>query len=56
MIRNRRTRRIVSACLLVLGGALMLFAPEQVWAGAVLLALGVLLELVAIAMARGGTR
>ena len=50
MIKNLRARRTSAAILVVLGAALMLIAPE-IWAGLLLLILGVVLELVCIALA-----
>lgn len=50
MIKNLRTRRTVAAIMVVLGAILMLIAPE-VWAGLLLLILGVVLELAGIALA-----
>ncbi len=49
MIKNPRTRRASAIILVVLGAILMLLAPE-VWQGALLLILGVVLELVGIAL------
>ena len=49
MIRNPRIRRASSVVMVVLGAILMLLAPE-VWPGALLLVLGVVLELVGIAL------
>jgi len=49
MIRNPRIRRSSAIVMVVLGALLMLLAPE-VWQGALLLALGVVLELVGIAL------
>lgn len=49
MIRNPRMRRASAVVMVVLGAILMLLAPE-VWPGALLLALGVVLELVGIAL------
>ena len=46
MIMNRRTKRILSISLLVLGGMLMFFAPENIWIGAILFTLGVGVEIV----------
>lgn len=45
MIKNPRTRRILSLGLLVLGGVMLLLAPANVWAGAVLVALAIALEI-----------
>lgn len=49
MIKNLRTRRISAAIMVVLGAVLMLIAPE-IWAGLLLLVLGVVLELAGIAL------
>lgn len=49
MIRNPRLRRTAAAILVVLGAILMFLAPE-VWQGAVLLVLGIVLELLGIAL------
>ena len=46
MIKNPRTRRILSLGLLVLGGVMLLLAPANVWAGAILVALAIALEIV----------
>lgn len=51
MLRNRRSRRVLALFLVVLGGLLMYLAPE-VWGGLVVLALGVVVELVGIALER----
>lgn len=50
MIKNTSTRRASAAIMVVLGAILMLIAPE-IWAGLLLLILGVVLELVGIALA-----
>lgn len=49
MIKNPRTRRISAVTLVVLGAILMFLAPEA-WPGALVLGLGVVLELVGIAL------
>lgn len=49
MIKNLRTRRISAAIMVVSGAILMLFAPE-IWAGLLLLILGIALELAGIAL------
>ena len=49
MINNRRTRRISATIMVVLGAILMLLAP-QAWPGALVLGLGVVLELIGIAL------
>lgn len=48
MIRNPRTRRGLSVSLLVLGGVLVFLAPEDIWLGVLLLALGLGLEVVGV--------
>ena len=49
MIRNPRIRRATAAIMMVAGAILMFLAPE-VWQGALLFALGVVLELVGITL------
>lgn len=49
MLKNPRVRRPLAIFLVVLGGVLMFLAPE-VWAGVVLLVLGVAVEIVGIAL------
>jgi protein-S-isoprenylcysteine O-methyltransferase Ste14 len=49
MMKNTALRRAVAVLLVVLGALAMLFAPET-WAGAILLALGVSLEMIGIAL------
>lgn len=49
MIRNARMRRASAAIMMILGAIMMFLAPE-VWQGALLFALGVVLELVGIAL------
>jgi len=51
MLRQRRSRRVLAIFLVVLGGLLMYLAPE-VWGGLAVLALGVAVELVGIALER----
>lgn len=51
MIKNTRIRRTGAVILVVLGAVLMFLAPE-VWQGALLLALGVIIELVGITLER----
>lgn len=53
MIRNRAVRRTVALVLVVLGGLLMMLAPP-IWIGAIPFVLGVLLEVVGIALEHGG--
>lgn len=45
MIKNPRIRRTLAIGLLILGGVLLFLAPDDAWAGVVLLALGVALEI-----------
>lgn len=49
MLNKPGLRRAVALLLVVLGGLAMFFAPET-WAGVALLALGVSLELIGIAL------
>lgn len=49
MIKNPRNRRIIAAIMVVLGAALMILTPET-WPGALLLILGIALELAGIAL------
>ena len=51
MLRNKRGRRLLAAFLIVLGGVLMFLAPEM-WAGLLLMALGVAIEAAGIALER----
>lgn len=55
MIQNKRIRRALALSLAVFGALLMFLAPE-VWLGGVLLALGVLLEIVGISLERGAEK
>lgn len=48
MIRNPRTKRILSISLFILGGVLILLAPENAWFGVILLSLGVGVEIAAL--------
>lgn len=54
MIKNVRVRRALALVLVVLGGVLLFLAPEDIWIGAVLVGLGIALEIVGIAL--GHTR
>ena len=49
MIKNKRRRRTGALTLVILGGVMMFLAAE-VWQGAVLFILGVVLELVGITL------
>lgn len=51
MIKNPRTRRVSAVIMVVLGAALLVLTPET-WPGALLLILGVALELFGIALER----
>lgn len=44
MIRNPRTKRFLSLSLVILGVVLMVFAPENIWIGALLFAVGLGVE------------
>jgi len=48
-------RRIFAVVLVILGGILMFLAPDKYWLGGVLLALGVVVELVGITLERKGS-
>lgn len=52
LIKNKRVRRGIGLALVIVGGLLMWLAPEQAGVGAFLLAAGVLLEIVGIALER----
>ncbi|MEO8332902.1 MAG: hypothetical protein ABI479_10760 [Gallionella sp.] len=49
MMKNPRTRRATAVIMIVLGAILMFLAPEA-WPGALVLTLGIILELVGIAL------
>lgn len=51
MLKKPRSRHALAIFLVVLGGVLMVLAPE-IWAGLVVLALGVVVELAGIALER----
>lgn len=51
MLKKQRSRRVLAIFLVVLGGVLMYLAPE-VWGGVAVLALGIGVELVGIALER----
>jgi len=51
MIRNPRTKRLLSIPLLILGGLLMFLAPENIWVGVLLFALGVGVEIAGLVLA-----
>lgn len=55
MSKKSLTRRIVAVMLIVLGALLMLLAPD-IWQGALVLALGIVLELVGIALEHKGDK
>lgn len=52
MLKNPRARRSLAVFLIVLGGVLMFLAPG-IWAGVVMLALGVAVELAGITLEHG---
>ena len=49
---TRRTRRMIAVGLMVLGAAVMLLAPTGTWGGAGLIALGIAIEIVGLAIER----
>jgi uncharacterized membrane protein YccC len=49
MIKNPRNRRVSAVIMVLLGAALMILTPET-WPGALLLILGIALELFGIAL------
>lgn len=51
MLIKQRSRRVLAIFLVILGGVLMILAPE-IWAGLVVLALGVIIELAGITLER----
>ncbi|MCX7184726.1 MAG: hypothetical protein NTW90_05760 [Nitrosospira sp.] len=50
MIKNPRSKRILSISLLVLGGVLIFLAPENAWIGLVLLVLGLGVEIAGVVL------
>lgn len=52
LIRYKTARRIAGGALVVVGGVLMWLAPEHVLVGGILLAAGILLELLGITLER----
>ena len=52
LIKNKRLRRGIGLTLVLVGGLLMWLAPEEAGVGVFLLAAGVLLEIVGIALER----
>jgi hypothetical protein len=46
MIKNVQTRRVLSLGLVVLGGVVLFLAPEDIWIGALFVALGLALEII----------
>jgi len=51
MIKNQRIRRTIAAIMIVLG-AILMFLASELWPGALLFALGIILELAGIALER----
>jgi len=51
MLRNKGARRLLAAFLIVLGGVLIFLAPEM-WAGLLLMAVGIGVEAAGIALER----
>lgn len=52
MIRNPRTRRLLSGALLAVGGVLLFLAPDDAWIGGLLLFLAITLEVIGVLMQR----
>ena len=50
MIKNPRSKRILSISLLVLGGVLIFLAPENAWIGVILLVLGLGVEMAGLVL------
>ena len=50
MIKNPRTKRAISLSLLILGGVLIFLAPEDIWIGVVLFALGLGIEIAGLVL------
>jgi drug/metabolite transporter (DMT)-like permease len=50
MIDNPRTRRFLSAALILIGAVLIFLAPDDAWIGVVLAALGFAIEGIAVAL------
>lgn len=48
MIRNLRIKRTLSISLFILGGVFIFLAPENAWAGVILLGLGLAVEIAAM--------
>lgn len=44
MTKTPRTRRVLSLGLMILGGVILFLTPADLWAGAMLVALGIVLE------------
>lgn len=52
MSGSRRTKRVLSVLLLILGGILMFLAPENIWIGAILFVLGLAMEIAGLVLRR----
>lgn len=50
MTDNPRTRRVLSAVLILVGAVLIFLAPDDAWIGVVLAALGFAIEGIAVAI------
>jgi hypothetical protein len=48
MMKNPRSRRVLSVVLVIAGGVLIFLAPDHVWIGGVMAALGVGIEFIRI--------
>jgi hypothetical protein len=56
MIRHPHTRRAFALVLTVLGGVMLFLAPDDVWIGAILLSLGMALEIIGAWLQRRNAR
>lgn len=54
MIDNPRTRRFLSAVLILLGAVLIFLAPDNAWIGVVLAVLGLAIEGIAVTLGHRG--
>lgn len=54
MFKNPRTKRVISVSLLILGGVLIFLAPEDIWIGVVLFALGIGIEIAGLVLGHRG--
>jgi hypothetical protein len=52
MSGSRRTKRVLSVLLLIVGGILMFLAPENIWIGAIFFMLGLAMEIAGLVLRR----